>query len=436
MFPSRMRSLAIVGDKIIVSTNDAHLVALNARTGAVVWDHAVADYKLGYRYTSGPIIAKGKIIAGMTGCERYKDDVCFVSAHDPQTGREVWRTSTVARPGEPGGETWGDLPLNRRAGVDAWMPGSYDPRLNLVYWSTSQAKPWARLSRGTDGDALYSNSTLALDPDTGKIVWYHQFTPGETHDLDDVFENTLIDYDGRSSLFKMGKMGILWELDRRTGAFAAGHDLGYQNVVEFDPQTGRIIYQPDMIPKPNVPVKFCPTLLGVRNWRATAYHPETRALYIPIHPACNEGSFGEVTTDNVGNFYFYSSPKFTGWRSIGSSPHPASAELRGHLVAMDIKSGKILWRHSTRSTPGLAALTTAGGLVVGSDTEGYVFIDDAANGKTLFQTRLATSAQGYPVTYAIGETQYVAVPATNRGALGGAALYVFALPASDRGPLR
>src|SRR3989442_1303171 len=191
-----MLTLAIYGDKIVIATNDAHLVALDARTGEVMWDQRVADAKLGYRYTSGPIIAKGKIIAGITGCEHYKDDICFISAHDPQTGKELWRTSTVARPGEPGGESWGDLPLNRRAGSDVWINGSYDPKLNLVFFSTAQAKPWARVSRKTDGDALYTNCTLALDPDTGKIVWYHQFTPGETHDLDDVFENTLIDYDG------------------------------------------------------------------------------------------------------------------------------------------------------------------------------------------------------------------------------------------------
>jgi len=160
--PSRMRSLAIYGDRIYVATPDAHIVALEAATGAVAWDHTVADYKLGYRYTSGPIVARGRIVAGMTGCERYKNDVCFISAHDPRTGDELWRTSTIARPGEPGGDTWGPLPLTLRAGGDAWIPGTYDPRANLIYWSVAQAKPWARISRGTDGDALYTNSTLAI----------------------------------------------------------------------------------------------------------------------------------------------------------------------------------------------------------------------------------------------------------------------------------
>jgi alcohol dehydrogenase (cytochrome c) len=372
----------------------------------------------------------------MTSCERYKNDICFISAHDPQTGKELWRTSTVARPGEPGGETWGDLPLNRRAGSDVWITGSYDAKLNLTYWSTAQAKPWARVSRGTDGDTLYTNSTLALDPDTGKMVWYYQFTPGESHDIDDAFENTLVDYEGRSSLFKMGKLGILWELDRRTGKFVAAHDLGYQTLVEFDPQTGKVQYQQGMIPKLNVPLKYCPTAIGVRNWRATAYHPDTRALYIPIHPSCTEAVYGEVEPENVGNFYFYRDPKYNGARWKGGFPHPASVENLGHMVAMDIKSGKVLWRHSRRSAPGIAALTTGGGLVVSGDGEGYVFVHDVANGKVLFQTRLATSATGFPVTYSIGGTQYLAVTGGNRGTSGGAALYVFALPESVRGAAR
>src|SRR5580765_5712234 len=241
------RNVAIFGDRIFGTTNDAHVIALDARTGKKVWDTPVADPALGYGYTSGPIVVRGKVIAGMTGCSRYKDDVCFISAHDAATGKEVWRTSTIARPGDPGGETWGNLPLSLRAGSDAWIPGSYDPDANLVYWATAQAKPWARAVRGTDGDALYTNSTLALDPDTGKINWYHQFLPGETQDMDEVFENILVNRNGQQSVYKMGKLGILWELDRKTGAYVASHDLGYQNILNVDAQTGKVTYRPGMI---------------------------------------------------------------------------------------------------------------------------------------------------------------------------------------------
>jgi alcohol dehydrogenase (cytochrome c) len=233
----------------------------------------------------------------------------------------------------------------------------------------------------------------------------------------------------------MGKMGILWELDRRTGKFVAAHDLGYQTLVEFDPQTGQVRYRRDMIPKPDTRIKFCPDLRGIRNWMSTAYHPETRALYIPIHPTCVEGTFGDAPAEQEGIFNFYRDPNKTGWRSVGSSSHPGSPDHRGHLIAMDIRSGRILWRHSTRSAPGTAALTTGGGLVVGADTDGYLFVDDAATGKVLFQTRLVTNATGFPITYAIDGTQYLAIVGTNRGTSGGAAIYVFALPAGARSAL-
>ena len=416
----RTRSIAIYGNKIYVNTSDAHIVALDARTGEVTWDHTVADYTLGYRYTSGPIVVQGKIVAGMTGCQNYKNDVCFISAHDAETGDELWRTATIAGPGEPGGDTWGDLPLRYRAGADSWIPGSYDPQTGLTYWSTSQAKPWARVSRGTDGDALYTNSVLALNPETGEIEWYYQFVPGETHDLDDVFESVLIDRDGRRSLFKMGKMGILWEIDRTTGAFVAAHDLGYQNVIDVDPRTGQVTYRPGMIPQAGVEIEFCPDLLGIRNWRASAYHPATQALYIPIHPTCVTGMFTELEQE-VGNNYYAN----RGWLQRGSTIHPDSAGYPGHLIAMDIDSGEILWRHSMATRPGSAALTMGGGLVVGADTDRHLYVHNAATGEVLFQTRLPASVQGFPITYAVEGRQYLAIPV---GGNRSNAIYVFALP--------
>ena len=414
------RSIAIYGDKVYLSTSDAHIVAIDVRTGDLVWDQTVADRSLGYRYTSGPIVANGTIVAGITGCQNYKNDVCFITGHDPDTGAERWRTSTVAQPGELGGDTWGDLPLQFRAGADSWIPGSFDPETGLVYLSTSQPKPWARVSRKTDGDALYSNSVLALDPATGALEWYYQFVPGETHDLDEVFESILIDRDGRRSLFKMGKLGILWELDRTTGAFVAAHDLGYQNVLDVDPRTGETTYRPEMIPRAGVELDFCPNFGGVRNWYSSAYHPKTRALYIPIHPTCVRGTFTELE-QMVGNNYYAN----RGWQGRGSRVHPNSEGYPGHLIAMDIDSGEILWRHAMRTRPRAAALTTGGGLVLGSDTDRHLFIHDAASGTVLFQTRLPGSVQGFPITYAVNGRQYLAVPV---GGNRTNAIYAFTLP--------
>ena len=168
------KNIAIHGGRIFAATENASIVAIDARSGLLAWETPVADPTLGYYYVAGPIVANGVLVTGINGCERYKNDVCFITGHDPATGVELWRTATIARPGEPGGDSWGDLPLHLRAGGDAWVAGSYDPVTDLVYWGTAQAKPWARAVRGTDGDALYTNSTLALNPHTGEMVWYYQ----------------------------------------------------------------------------------------------------------------------------------------------------------------------------------------------------------------------------------------------------------------------
>ena len=441
---SPMRNLAVYDDKVYIATADARLIALNARTGAVAWDHQVADTKLGYTYSSGPIVVKGMIVAGITGCQRYKNDVCFISAHEAQTGKEVWKTSTIARPGEPGGDSWGDLSLMFRAGGDAWMPGSYDPTANLIYWGTAQAKPWTRFARGTDGDALYTNCTLAIDPATGQIVWYYQHIPGETHDFDEAFERILVDVDGngrRSSVFTMGKLGILWELDRRTGAFVSARDLRYQNVLDVDPRTGKATYRPNMIPKAGVELEFCPSSSGFKSLRAMSYDPDTQAFYIPLNLSCEKGTFSNVERVEGGGG--------SGGGRRKNLMHPESPDGIGELLAMKAKTGEILWRHRTRTPPNTATLTTGGGLVVVGDFDRYLYVHEATTGKILFQTRLPTSVQGFPITYAVNGRQYLAVPVGTGGgqwvttipaeltpekkiAPGGNAIFVFALPETRR----
>ena len=396
------RNIAIFGDKIFATTGDAHIIAVDARTGKLAWDTKVANSELGYGYTSGPIVVRGKVIAGMSGCTRYKEDVCFISGHDAATGKEVWRTSTIARPGEPGGDTWGDLPLTFRAGGDAWIPGSYDPETNLVYWATAQAKPWARVARGTDGDALYTNSTLALDPDTGKMKWYYQHLPGETQDMDEVFESILVDAGGRKSLFKMGKLGILWQLDRTNGQFIRATDLGYQTIVQVNAQTGKVTYLPGKIPQLGVELEMCPSTAGFKSWRAMSYNPQTRAFYIPMNLNCEKGTFGPVEKV-VGK-------GGTGPVQRADYKHPESGGNLGEFLAMDSQTGKVLWRQRTPSPSNTAALSTAGGVVFGGDWDRHMYAYDATAGKILWQTRLPTSAQGFPITYLAKGKQYVAMP--------------------------
>src|SRR3989454_2538915 len=396
------RNIAIYGDKVFGTTNDVRIVAVEARTGKLVWDTKVADSKLGYSYTSGPIVVRGKVMAGMAGCSHYKEDVCFIAGLDAATGKERWRTSTIARPGEPGGDTWGNLPLTFRAGGDAWIPGSYDPEANLVYWATAQAKPWARVARGTDGDALYTNSTLALDPDTGKMKWYYQHLPGETQDMDEVFESILVDAGGRKSLFKMGKLGILWQLDRTNGQFIHATDLGYQTIVQVNAQTGKVTYLPGKIPQLGVELEMCPSTAGFKSWRAMSYNPQTRAFYIPMNLNCEKGTFGPVEKV-VGK-------GGTGPVQRADYKHPESGGNLGEFLAMDSQTGKVLWRQRTPSPSNTAALSTAGGVVFGGDWDRHMYAYDAAAGKILWQTRLPTSAQGFPITYLAKGKQYVAMP--------------------------
>ena len=443
-FPRALRGIAIFGDWIFLDTSDAHVVALEAQTGRVAWDTDVADHRKGFTYTSGPLVADGKIISGITGCQRYSRDSCFITAHHPETGEELWRTNTIARPGEPGGDTWSDLPLMFRGGGDAWITGSYDPEARLIYWGVAQPKPWARVSRGTDGEALYTSSTLALDPDTGKIVWYYQYVPGETMDMDESFEHVLVDRDGQKTLYMMGKLGILWRLDRLTGEFLSAFDLGYQNILDVDAATGRVAYRPGKIPQSGVKIEFCPSHAGFKSWRAMSYSPETRAFYIPVNLTCMSGIYRDVPREI--------DPETGEGKTVPSGltrrineHHPASGGNLGEFLAMDSETGKILWRHRQRTPFNSAALTTAGGLAFVDDWDRYVRAYHVETGELLWQKRLSNSILGFPITYAVNGRQYLAVPVgTGSGTWatsiparltpekhrprGGNALYVFALP--------
>ena len=432
----RHRNIAIYQDKIYLNSTDAHIVAIDARTGAEVWDTDVGG-GVGYRYSSGSIVADGKVISGLTGCGLYRDDTCYIVGLDAETGGELWRTSTIARPGERGGDTWGDLPVMFRAGSDSWIPGSYDPITRTLFHGTSQAKPWARAARGTDGDALYTNSTLALDPDTGAMKWYYQHLPGETLDMDEVFERILVDYDGRRSVFSMGKIAVLWELDLETGRFRSAKDLGYQTVADIDPTSGQVTYREGTNPVLGEEVFWCPSTSGFKSWRAMSYHPATEAFYIPLILNCETGVFGPVEMREGGG---------------GAGPvrrtnhfHPDSPDQLGEFLALSMRTGEVLWRHRFRTPINSAALTTGGGLAVAGDWDRHLYVFDAADGEILWQTRMPTSVQGFPISYAAGGRQYLAVPVGTGGAswtsqipqqltpekrrpVGANAIFVFALP--------
>ena len=402
-------SIALYGDRVFLATGDARLVALDARSGKVVWNVAVADYNVGFNYTAGPLVVRGKVIAGISGCTTPDTGGgCFLTAHDAATGKELWRTYSIARPGDPADASWNGVPLDQRKGGSLWGTGSYDPELNLVFWGTAPPIPHSELARGTGpGAHLYTNSTLAVDPDTGKIVWHFQHLPGDNWNLDHAFERVLVDVESGGELKRMlltaGKTSIVWALDRKTGKYLWHTETVYQNVIsKIDSGTGEVTLNRDVVPlRLGQDLFVCPSLYGGRIWQASAYSPAVKALFMPLANMCNDYKVVEQPPTPGED---YGRGRFTPRHA------PNNNGMVGRVEAIDVTTGKSLWKHERRAIISGGLLATAGGVVIGGDAGRRAFALDAQTGAVLWELPLNSSIGGFPMTYMVEGTQYLAIP--------------------------
>ncbi len=444
------RNVAIHGGLIIDTANDDYLFALDAASGELVWETKLFDYTRNpARHSAGPIVAGGKVISGRSCRPRRGPEACVIMAHDAGTGAELWRRRLIPAPGEPGDETWGGVPYEERAHVGSWMVPSFDPELNLIYVGTSVTSPAPKfMLGGVENKHLYHNSTLALDADTGAIVWYYQHL-NDSWDLDHPFERILVDTavapdpdavtwinprirpgeERRVVTGIPGKTGVVYTLDRETGEFLWATSTVTQNVIsDIDGATGAVTENAELVFSAlGQEVLACPTWNGGKDWEAGAYSPLTNTMYMPLRNACAR----MLATTAAGTSHYA--------LAVRNQIAPGTDQV-GTVHAISAETGETVWLHEQRAAT-MSLVATGGGLVFGGDVNGRFKAWDQETGEVLWEINLGSAVTGFPISYAVDGRQYVAVgtgTASTASLFGrltpelrpsaGNNLFVFALP--------
>jgi alcohol dehydrogenase (cytochrome c) len=415
------RGLAIHGNTLFMGTIDAHLVALDAKSGGVLWNIEVADPKLGYSITEAPLVVKDKVILGPAGGEYGIQG--FVAAYDVATGKRLWKFNTVPGPGEPGHDTWeGDSWKHGSAG--SWVTGSYDAELNTVYWGIGNPGPdWNPVGRG--GDNLYSCSAIALDADTGELKWHFQFTPHDSRDWDSSQVPVLaeIDWEGakRKVVLWANRNGWFYVLDRKTGKFLRGNPFVKQTWAEGLDKNGRPIPAANTTPTVEG-VKLYPGMQGGTNWYAPSWSPRTGLFYVSAWKDYYS-YFSKLPDDYVpGRNYFGGSTKST-VQPIRRGPINSWTDVAGHgaVIAIDPATGNEKWAFNMHDVTDSGLMTTATNLLFTGSREGYFWALDAQTGKPLWHATTGGQISSAAVSYMVDGKQYIAISANH-------SVFAFALP--------
>lgn len=396
------RGAALYGDKVFVTTPDADVVALNAKTGEVVWHTNLGNWEDAYTMTVAPLVVKGKVIVGLSGAE-YPTRL-FIEALDAETGEQVWRRHTIPGPGEPGHDTWGSTDMAMHGGASAWISGAYDAELDTLYWGVGNPNPdWDGVNR--PGDNLHSNSTLALNPDTGEIKHYFQYTPHDVWDFDGNNEPVLLDVDGKKLWMHGDRNGFLYAINRENSKFVYGVPISKVNWATGFTADGRPIVNPEKVPSYDYEAKdICPASEGGKWWNPMSANPHTKMVFVPSREICTD-----IKSAPLGKGL---NPKE---RTVGK-PYWGIGTIKwnkgyGQLVSFDARTGEKVWTVKAPSPFTSGLLTTGGGVVFAGTPEGQFKAYKQDTGEELWSYNVGTGIFGSPMTYSIDGKQYVAVPA-------------------------